>query len=126
MREARNRHLLQQIRLERSDLSELHFDEAEFDGLICRGAFFFLNEPLLTEFQRVLRSGGIGFIGVGFGTFTPETLIDEIAAESKRLNDRLGKRWISRTQLEEMVFRAGLESSSKIVEDGGLWLVLEK
>lgn len=125
-REARKRHLLNQIRLERSDLFKLRFDDAEFDAVICRGAFFFLNESLLREFRRILRPGGIGFIGGGFGAFTPNALIDEITVESKRLNDRLGKRWISRTELEKMVTEADLGSCSRIVEDGGLWLVLEK
>jgi len=124
--EARKRSLLNQIRLVRSDLPMLRFRAAEFDGVICRGAFFFLDESMLKEIHRVLRTGGIGFVGGGFGALTPRSLIDRITVESRRLNERLGKKWISRTQLEEMVAKAGLEKCSRIVEEGGLWLLLQK
>jgi hypothetical protein len=50
----------------------------------------------------------------------------KIAEESKRLNYRLGKKWISRGELEEMVREAEMERDSKILEEGGLWLLLEK
>jgi len=124
--EARRRKLLSQIRLIRSDLPALQFRKAEFDGVICRGAFFFLDELMLQEIHRVLRAGGVGFVGGGFGGLTPRRLIDEIAVESRRLNKGLGKKWMSRTYLEEMIARAGLEKDSRISEEGGLWLILQK
>jgi len=52
--------------------------------------------------------------------------IERIAAESKDLNARLGKRWISREQLERMIREAGLEEQSRILEQGGLWLLHRK
>lgn len=124
--EARKLNLLGQIRLARTDLSRLGFREAGFDGVVFRGAFFFLDESILQEIHRVLEPGGVGFIGGGFGVSTPGYLIDEIASESRRLNERLGKRWISRTQLEEMVAAADLEKSCRIIGQGGLWVVLQK
>lgn len=125
-REAEKRNLLGQIRLEQSDLSSLKFGDREIDGVISRGAFFFLDGSMLKEIHRVLKPGGTGFIGGGFGVSTPRSLIDEIASESRTLNKKLGKKWISRTQLEEMVARVGLTACSRIVEEGGLWLVLRK
>lgn len=125
-REAGKLSLLGRIRLVRTDFSKLQFREAEFDGVISRGAFFFLNESVLKEIYRVLRPGGAAFIGGGFGASTPKNLIDEIASESRRLNERLGKKWISKTQLEGMVARAGLERCSQFLEEGGLWALLRK
>ena len=123
---ARKLNLLDQIRLARTDLSALKFGEAEFDGVIFRGAFFFLDASMLREIHRVLRPGGVGFIGGGFGASTPGSLIEKVASESRRLNDRLGRRWISGAQLKAMVAEANLEECSGIIEEGGLWLVLQK
>jgi ubiquinone/menaquinone biosynthesis C-methylase UbiE len=124
--EASKRNLLGQIRFEQTDLSTLKFRDRQFDGVISRGVFFFLDELMLTEIHRVLKPGGIGVVGGGFGASTPSHLIDEIASESRRLNKELGKKWISRIQFEKMVAAAGLERCSRIIEGGGLWLVLQK
>lgn len=124
--EAEKLNLLGQIRVAQTNLSRLKFREAEFDGVISRGVFFFLDESMLKEIHRVLKPGGIGFIGGGFGASTPRNFIDEIASESRRLNEKLGRKWISRNQLEEMVAEADLEKCSRIIEEGGLWLLLQK
>lgn len=125
-REAWTLGLLDRIRLVQTHLTRLVFREAEFDGVIVRGAFFFLNETILKEVHQVLRPGGIGLIGGGFGVSTPNDLIEEIAPESRRLNAQLGKRWISRIELEEMLGEANLDACSRVTEEGGLWVVLEK
>jgi ubiquinone/menaquinone biosynthesis C-methylase UbiE len=125
-RETRRQGLLDQVEITHTDLVKLKFGAGVFDGVIFRGAFFFLDGPMLREIYRVLRRGGIGFVGGGFGTLTPENLIEEIASESRELNARLGRKWISRTQLEEMVADAAMERCSRIIEEGGLWLVLRK
>ncbi len=125
-REARDRNLLDQIQLQRTLLSPLRFGDHEFDAVISRGAFFFLDESLLKEIHRVLKPGGIGFIGGGFGASTPRNLIDEIAPESRRINRKLGKKWISRTDVGKMVAEADLEHCSRVIEAGGLWVLLTK
>ncbi|NIQ37738.1 MAG: methyltransferase domain-containing protein [Proteobacteria bacterium] len=125
-REAEKQNLLHRIRLEQTTLSPLKFEDCEFDAVISRGVFFFLDEPILKEMYRILRPGGIGFIGGGFGISTPRVLIDDIASESRRLNQRLGKKWISEAQLREMVISAGLGEYARIINEGGLWLRVEK
>jgi ubiquinone/menaquinone biosynthesis C-methylase UbiE len=125
-REAEKRNLLRQIRLEQTTLSPLKFEDCVFDAVISRGVFFFLDESILKEMYRILSPGGIGFIGGGFGISTPRVLMDDIASESRRLNQRLGKKWISEAQLREMVISAGLEKYTRIIDEGGLWLLLER
>jgi ubiquinone/menaquinone biosynthesis C-methylase UbiE len=125
-RETRKRGLLDQVEITHTDLVTLTFGPGTFDGVIFRGAFFFLDAPMLREIYRVLRPGGVGFVGGGFGSLTPESLIEEIASESRELNARLGRKWISRKQLEEMVADDAVERSSRIIEEGGLWVVLRK
>ena len=68
----------------------------------------------------------MAFIGGGFGKGTPRELIDEIADESRELNDKLGRRRVSRAELEEMVMKSGLNENCRIEESGGLWLIVKK
>lgn len=123
--EAESRGLGGRIEWVQSDPAALAFGEATFDGVVFRGAFFFLDASMLKEIYHVLRPGGVGLVGGGYGGSTPERLIEAIASESRRLNARLGKRWISRDELEEMIREAGLEEAARIVEEGGLWVVME-
>ena len=81
---------------------------------------------LLQEVFRVLKDGGVGFIGGGFGKGTPKELIAEIADESRALNDRLGRRRVSIKELEEMVRKSELTDKCKIEENGGVWLIIKK
>ena len=94
--------------------------------MICRGAFFFLTPHIIKECCRVLQPGGHALLGGGYGPVTPEEIISPIATESKDLNYRLGKKWLSRKNLEEMVSEAGMEKYSTIIEEGGLWLLISR
>jgi SAM-dependent methyltransferase len=107
---------------------------ASFDLVIYRGAFFFLTPEIIKETYRVLKPEtyrvlkptGRALLGGGYGPLTPSEEIAKIAEESKRLNYQLGKKWISIGELKEMVRVAEMERDSKILEEGGLWLLLEK
>jgi ubiquinone/menaquinone biosynthesis C-methylase UbiE len=120
--------LSKNIKIRKTTFSPLVFKDAEFDLVISRGVFFFLDEngDLLREISRVLKEGGMAFIGGGFGKDTPKELIDEIGDESRVLNDRLGRKRISIEELEQIIKRAELVGSCRIVEEGGLWVAIEK
>ena len=116
------------IKTHKTAFNTLAFEDTEFDLVVSRGVFFLLddNEDLLREIFRVLKAGGVAFIGGGFGKDTPQTFINEISDESRVLNDRLGRKRISIEKLEHIIMSAGLVDSCKIVEEGGLWVVIEK
>ena len=120
--------LSDKLKTRRTSVDPLDFADIEFDLVISRGVFFFLddNGDLLCEIIRVLKKGGRAFIGGGFGKDTPQSLIVEISHESRLLNDRLGRKRISIEELEHIVERAGLVDCCRIVEEGGLWVVIEK
>ena len=122
--EARRRHLSPRVQVVRGDLSKLPFHAEMFDAVIFRGAFFFLDESILRGIHGVLAPEGVGFVGGGFGALTPRELIDDIADESRRLNQKLGRKWVTRAHVEEMVMRAGLDRYAQVIEDGGLWVLL--
>ena len=111
-----------------AELDNLVFADCLFDLVIFRGAYFFLDEEgnILREIYRVLKEDGLAFIGGGYGRNTPQALIDEIADESRDLNDRLGRRRVTEGEITTMVNKAGLTSRTRIEKEGGLWLVIQK
>ena len=120
--------LPERIMVKETDLEHLIFVDAQFDLVILRGAFFFLEDRagLLGEIVRVLRAGGMAFVGGGYGKGTPKELIDEIAEESRELNERLGRKRVSREELEEIVRKSELADLCDIEEEGGLWITIKK
>jgi len=111
-----------------SELDNLVFADGLFDVVIFRGAYFFLDEEgkILWEIYRILKEDGLAFIGGGYGKNTPQVLIDEIADESRDLNDRLGRKRVTEGEVTGMVNKAGLASQVKIEKEGGLWLLIQK
>jgi len=116
------------ITVKRTNLDHLTFNDAQFDLVILRGAFFFLQsrENLLGELFRVLKPGGMAFVGGGYGKGTPEEFIDEIADESRELNRRLGRKRISAVDLEGIVRKSRLTDRCDMTEEGGLWITIKK
>ena len=116
------------IVIRKSVLDPLVFENSEFDLVISRGVFFFLDEEgdLLREIFRVLKDGGMAFVGGGYGKDTLPGLINEIADESRELNDRLGRTRVRIEELEKIITRSGVDDHCKIVEEGGLWVVIDK
>ena len=127
-REIETRGLSERIAVNKTDLNRLAFDDSQFDLVIFRGVFFFLDDKkdLLREIYRVLKDGGMAFAGGGYGKGIPQELIDEIAEESRELNDRLGRRRFSIKELEEIIERSQLDNVCRIEEEGGVWIVIEK
>ena len=97
-----------------------------FDLIISRGALFFLDSNLLKETYRIMCPGGLGYIGGGYGYKTPQTLIQKIHDESHWLNQQLGKNWVSKDLLENLLRDVQLSNRCQIEEKGGLWVILRK
>ena len=96
--------------------------DASFDLVAVRGAFFFLTPSLLGEVRRVLRPGGFGWVGGGYGPTTPAEVIAPIAERSKVLNEAIGKQRITPADAQAMVEAAGLDDCARVVTEGGLWI----
>lgn len=126
--EIRREGLSASIGTEKTAYAPLIFDDGVFDLVVCRGAFFFLDEKgrLLQEISRVLNRTGVAFVGGGFGQGTPRQVINEIADESRELNDLLGRKRVTVNHLDAIIERSGLSGIARIVQEGGLWVILDK
>ncbi|MDE0332369.1 MAG: class I SAM-dependent methyltransferase [Nitrospinae bacterium] len=115
------------VRVEPIDKYSLPFEAASFDLVIFRGGLFFWEEQerLVAEMDRVLKPGGMGAHGGGFGAGAPDELIESLLPEARALNDRLGKKRLSRADVRQIAENAGL-GSWRIAAAHGLWLYWEK
>jgi ubiquinone/menaquinone biosynthesis C-methylase UbiE len=120
--------LPQGMKIQKTSFDYLIFQDSQFDLVIFRGAFFFLRkrENLLRELFRVLNDEGMAFVGGGYGKDTPQQLIDEIADESRRLNNLLGRERFTMEELEELGRKSNLPDTWEIEQEGGLWVKIRK
>ena len=115
------------IRVEPLDKYDLPFEAASFDLVVFRGGLFFWDEQesIVAEMDRVLKPGGMGAHGGGFGAGASDELIESLLPEARDLNNRLGKKRLSRADVRQIAENAGL-ASWRIAAEHGLWLFWEK
>ena len=80
----------------------------------------------LSVIYRVLKPGGVGFVGGGFGKYTPPSVIEAIGAQSRDLNLRLGKVGVTAGDIWRTVKGQAVEKHMEVTSDGGLWVVIRK
>ena len=115
------------IRVEPLDKYNLPFEAASFDLVVFRGGLFFWDEQesIVAEMDRVLKPGGMGAHGGGFGAGASDELIESLLPDARDLNNRLGKKRLSRADVRQIAENAGL-ASWRIAAEHGLWLFWEK
>ena len=126
--EVRRRDLEGRVEVLEIDPSLKGIGESRYDLVIFRGAFFFpslFNADLKAIF-RILRPQGVGFIGGGFGKYTPEAVINAMAKPSRDVNDRIGKVDMDESALRKAIEESGLSGKVEVTAEGGLWAVIRK
>ncbi len=116
------------LKIVRTLIDHLNLPDESFDLAFCRGGFFFLDNEgtLLRDIYRVIAPGGIAFFGGGYGVHTPDSVIAPIAEESRIKNNDLGRRIYAKIELQTLLQKINLISQSKIIESGGLWILIRK
>ncbi|MFP6891628.1 MAG: class I SAM-dependent methyltransferase [Nitrospinota bacterium] len=124
----RRKEMSRRVEILNMDKYSLLFDEDTFDLVVFRGGLFFWEgqEKILTEMNRVMKSGGLGAHGGGFGAGAPEALIESNLPQARSLNSRLGKKRLSVDGAKDIVRAAGLENNVRIARKHGLWVFWEK
>ncbi len=126
--EAQKLGLEDRVRIIESNTSLIGIATDSVDLAIFRGALFF---PTLfqTDFKaihRTLRTGGIAFIGGGFGKYTPAEVISQIGKRSEQLNTAMGKLRIAVESVWDQIRSCNLEAKAHITTEGGFWVVMRK
>jgi SAM-dependent methyltransferase len=126
--EARKHGLEDRVRIIESDSSLMGIADDSVDLAIFRGALFFpsLFRVDFEAIYRVLRTGGIAFVGGGFGKHTPAEVVSKIGKRSEELNASMGRVRVSVESVREQVRLSNLEGKCEITTDGGLWVVMKK
>ena len=110
------------------DAHDLPFENEFADLIISRGSYHCWEDKVLVfkEIYKVLKKGGIGFVGGGFGRYVTE----EELKRMKSLRDRSlkddAKAYSLPNELEEIVHKAGISNLHIIYDRSGLWAELKK
>jgi len=110
------------------DAHSLPFKNESADFIISRGSYHCWKDKVqvFKEINRVLKKGGVGFVGGGFGRYVS----DEEFKRMKSLRDRsLGedaKAYSSPDKLREVIHKAGILNFRIIYDKAGLWVEIKK
>ncbi len=124
----RREKLSRRVEILNIDKDSLLFDADIFDLVIFRGGLFFWDgqERILSEMNRVLKPGGLGAHGGGFGAGAPEELIELHIKKARDLNNRLKKKRLSEEDAKGIVKKAGLDPGARLAKRHGLWIYWRK
>ena len=124
----RREKLIGRVDIQYVDKYSLLFDAETFDLAVFRGGLFFWDnqEKIVIEMNRVLKPGGLGVLGGGFGAGAPDELIESLLPEARELNSRLGKKRLSLGEAEAIAKASGLSGRSRIAQTHGLWIFWKK
>lgn len=110
------------------DAHKMPFENEFADFIISRGSYHCWEDKVqvFKEIYRVLKKGGIGFVGGGFGRY----VTDEEFKRMESLRDRsLGedaKAYSSPDKLREFISKAGISNFRIIYDRTGLWAEIRK
>jgi hypothetical protein len=126
--EARKCGLENTIKIVKSDSSLIGIPDDSVDLAVFRGALFFpsLFQVDFRAIYRTLRAAGIGFVGGGFGKYTPAEIIQQVRERSERLNAAMGRVRITVETVRKQLRLSHLEKTCDITTEGGLWVVMKK
>jgi ubiquinone/menaquinone biosynthesis C-methylase UbiE len=110
------------------DAHDLPFENEFAELIISRGAYHCWKDKVLVfhEIYRVLKKGGIGFVGGGFGRYISKEELDRMTALRDRSLKDDAKAYRSPKELEAIIRKTGISDFHIIYDRSGLWAELKK
>ncbi len=125
--------LQSRVEIEWGDVHALRFGDGAADLVVSRGSFLFWRDRVVAfrEIERVLKPGGVAFVGGGMGRSITSEQRESI---KKQLDEqKINRPSVTRFEVEEALDLAGIPSY-RIVGDGpadagckcGMWVEIRK
>jgi ubiquinone/menaquinone biosynthesis C-methylase UbiE len=110
------------------DAHDLPFENEFADFIISRGSYHCWEDKVrvFKEIYRVLKKGGIGFVGGGFGRYVTEEELNRMKSLRDHSLKEDAKAYSSPDKLREVVYRAGISNFRIIYDKAGLWAEIKK
>ena len=126
--EAKKLGLADEVRIIESDSSLAGVPDESVDLALFRGALFFPSRFKVDfgAIQRKLKTGGVAFVGGGFGKYTPPEIISRIGKRSEELNAEMAKVRVSLESVQNQLRLNNLADDAQIITEGGLWILIKK
>jgi len=107
---------------------DLPFENEFADLIISRGSYHCWEDKVLVfkEIYRVLKKGGIGFVGGGFGRYVTEKELNRMKSLRDRSLKDDAKAYSLPNKLEEIINEASISNFHIIYDRTGLWAELKK
>lgn len=111
----------------KGDVNQMPFQDKFADLIFSRGSMFFWKDlsTAFNEIYRVLKPGGAGYIGGGFGSSKLRKKVkNQFKSEYRKFYK--SSRKIQVDKLEIAVIEAGISDYNLINDDSGLWVLFKK
>ncbi len=107
---------------------KLPFENEFADFIISRGSYHCWKDKVrvFKEIYRVLKRGGIGFVGGGFGRYVTEEELNRMKSLRDHSLKEGAKAYSSPDKLREVIDKAGISNFRIIYDKAGLWAEIKK
>lgn len=96
-----------------ADVTALPFEDNFAEFVVSRGSLWFWKDQVkgLQEINRVLKVGGIAFVGGGLGRYTPPTMRKRLQGKQRHKLEKKGEKgFLKGAELEELLLKTGIEN----------------
>ncbi|MBN1972181.1 MAG: class I SAM-dependent methyltransferase [Sedimentisphaerales bacterium] len=110
------------------DAHELPFDNDFADFIIGRGSYHCWEDKIqvFKEIHKVLKKGGVGLVGGGFGRYVTEEELNKMKSLRDRSLKENAKAYNSHDILKENIKKANITNFRIIYDKAGLWAEIRK
>jgi len=110
------------------DAHNLPFENEFADFLVSRGSYHCWGDKVrvFKEIYRVLKNGGIGFVGGGFGRYVTEEELNRMKSLRDNSLKEDAKAYSSPDELREVLYKANISDFHIIYDRSGLWVEIKK